>query len=61
MASVHHFQGGLVGFVGIKTLEILHVSDRVSRVNENNALLFAAGLITGEALVGIFVGKLFGC
>jgi len=49
------FLGGFVAYLGTMTLQSLQVNDRVVSINQNNALLFAAGLITGEAIVGIII------
>jgi len=47
--------GGVVVSVARYTLMRVGASGRTVETNERNGLLFAAGLITGEALVGIMV------
>jgi putative OPT family oligopeptide transporter len=56
--TVPIFLGGLTAYCASKTLksERLQCTDRVRHMNENNGLLYAAGLITGEALLGIILG-----
>jgi putative OPT family oligopeptide transporter len=53
--SVPIFLGGLIAYVSNRTLQYLHANNRQTKTNENNGLLFAAGLITGEAVTGIIV------
>ena len=50
-------KGGFVAWLGTKTLQRAECSDRKVKLNWNNGLLYASGLITGEALVGIAMGN----
>jgi len=53
--SVPIFLGGLVAWASSQTLMRLQGTDRIRKLNENNGLLCAAGMITGEALIGIII------
>jgi len=57
--SVPIFLGGLIAFVGNQSLQWLQANNRQTKTHENNGLLFAAGLITGEAVTGIAVALVF--
>eukprot|EP01119_Soliformovum_irregulare_P023112 TRINITY_DN8018_c0_g1_i1.p1 TRINITY_DN8018_c0_g1~~TRINITY_DN8018_c0_g1_i1.p1 ORF type:complete len:670 (+),score=126.27 TRINITY_DN8018_c0_g1_i1:33-2042(+) len=49
------FLGGLCSYIGEKVQHKMHLSEKSSKMNENDGLMFASGLITGEALMGIFI------
>lgn len=49
------FLGGFISWLSIKTMEKLDYTDHQSKLHASNGLLFAAGLITGEALIGILI------
>ena len=55
--TVPIFFGGVISHLTSKVLRRAQCSERVCKINENNGLLTAAGVITGEALVGIAIGK----
>jgi putative OPT family oligopeptide transporter len=52
--AVPIFVGGLIAHLVERRLGVAHGSDAAERA-QRNGLLFAAGMITGEALMGIFI------
>lgn len=49
------FLGGFVCWLTVKTMDKLGYTDHQCKLHGSSGILFAAGLITGEALIGILI------